>query len=264
MIALLCTLWLVGGLLVLAGLRRPGSRRVRAARAAGNPALAVGVGLAAASVALIVTTVPVFALLAGTAAAFVPRMLVRRRAMRQRDARAQAWPNVLDDVISAVRAGLNLPEALGQAGRHAPGDLRAAFHGFDARYARTGDFMSAIEGMRVEVDDRVFDQLAHALVMARDVGGSDLTQVLRSLGAFIRAELQLRGELLARQSWTVNSARMAVAAPWVVLVMLSARPSTVEAYRTSAGALVLLGVATTSALAYAAMVRIARIEEAAA
>jgi tight adherence protein B len=264
MIALLCTVMLVGGLLVIDGMRRPRGMRARVAGASVNPALAVGMGLAAASVALIVTTVPVFALLTGVAASFLPRVLARRRTMKRQAARAQAWPSVLDDVTSAVRAGLNLPEALSQAGRHAPVDLQPAFQGFAARYARSGDFGAALEHMRADVDDRVFDQLAHALVMTRDVGGTDLTQVLRSLGVFIRAELQLRGELLARQSWTVNSARMAVAAPWIVLVMLSARPSTVEAYRSSMGALVLAAVAVTSALAYAAMVRIARIEEASA
>ncbi len=261
MISLLATLMLVGGLLVIDGLRRPRAPHSASSRAIVNPALVVAVALAAGSVALIVTTVPVFALLTGVTAGFFPGLLARRTRMRQQAARTQAWPNVLDDVTSAVRAGLNLPEALGQAGRHAPADLQPAFQEFRLRYARTGDFISAVEHMRLLVHDRVFDQLVHALVMTRDVGGGDLTQVLRSLGVYIRAELQLRGELLARQSWTVNSARMAVAAPWVVLVMLSTRPSTVEAYRSATGAGVLLGVALTSALAYATMVRIARIDE---
>lgn len=260
MIALLSTVMLTGGLLVIAGVRHPGATRRRHRAAAGNPAVSVAVALGAGGLALIVTTVPVFAVLVAAAASFIPGMLRRQRAARQRRERAQSWPNLLDDVTSAVRAGLNLPEAVSKAGHSAPPQLRPAFAGFDARYARTGDFTGSLESMRRDVDDRIFDQLAHALVLARDVGGNDLTQVLRSLGVFVRAELQLRGELLARQSWTVNSARMAVAAPWIVLVMLSARPSTIEAYRSPAGSLVLLGVALTSAVAYAAMLRIARIE----
>lgn len=260
MIALLATVMLTGGLLVIAGMRQPGTARRRHRADAGNPAASVAVALGAGSIALIVTTVPVFALLVATASSFIPGMARRQRAARRRRERAQSWPNLLDDVTSAVRAGLNLPEALSKAGHSAPPQLRPAFAGFDAQYARTGDFTGSLEAMRARVDDRVFDQLVHAMVLARDVGGSDLTQVLRSLGVFVRAELQLRGELLARQSWTVNSARMAVAAPWIVLVMLSARPSTIEAYRSSTGSLVLLAVAVTSAVAYAAMLRIARIE----
>ena len=265
MIALVCTLLLIGGLLVIDGLHRPRSRAsIARRRRITNPAPAFAAALAAAGVALVVTTVPVFALLAAVSACFIPSAVRRRRDAKRRAAREQAWPNVLDDVTSAVRAGLNLPEAISKAGRAAPVDLQPAFRGFDAHYARTGDFGAALEAMRIEIHDGVFDQLAHALVMARDVGGGDLTQVLRSLGVFIRAELQLRGELLARQSWSVNSARMAVAAPWLVLVMLSARPSTVEAYRTGTGALVLLGVALSSVFAYAAMLRIARLDAVAA
>lgn len=259
MIALLCTLLLVGGLLVLAGVRDPRPRQQRR-RSGGNPALALGAGLAAGCLALVVTTIPIVACMAGVAASALPALLRRRREARRVALRAQAWPAVLDDVTSAVRAGMSLAEALANAGARTSAEVRAAFSAFEARYARTGDFAGSIEKMRELLDDRVFDQLAHALVMAREVGGHDLTQVLRSLSSFLRADLQIRGELAARQSWTVNSARIAVAAPWIVLVMLSTRPVTMDAYRTGTGVLVLVGVAITSAAAYLAMLRIARLE----
>lgn len=259
MIALVCSLALVGGLLVLTGSREP-RRPSRTRRAVLNPAPAVGAALAGGSLALIVTAVPVFACIAAIASAGLPSLVHRRRARASRMARAQAWPGVLDDVTSAVRAGLNLPEALAQAGTRAPDDLRSAFATFETQYRRTGDFSAALEEMRRMVDDDVFDQLVQSLSIARTVGGHDLTQVLRSLGTFVRADVQIRGELLARQSWSVNAARMAVAAPWVVLVMLSSRPSTIEAYRTPTGALVLLAVAGMSVIAYAAMLRIARLD----
>lgn len=258
MIAFVCTLALVGGLLVLA----PSSqRRVRhARRPMGNPIPAVAAGLAGGSAALVITTVPTFACIAAAAASIVPTLVRKRRAKMARTARAQAWPGVLDDVTSAVRAGLNLPEALMQAGVRAPADLRSGFQTFEQHYRRTGDFGAAMEAMRVGIGDDVFDQLVQSLAIARKVGGHDLTQALRSLGTFVRSDLQLRGELTARQSWSVNAARMAVAAPWIVLLLLSTRPSTIEAYRSATGSLVLLSVAGLSALAYAAMLRIARLD----
>lgn len=260
MIPLLCTLALVGALLVLAGARNPRTVPARPGRT-GDPAIAIGAAVVAAVTALIVTAVPAFACIAGAAAALLPGLVRRRRVLKAARDRAQAWPAMLDDVTSAVRAGMNLPEALSRAGMRAPDDVRPAFRSFDAQYARTGDFTGSIESLRVALDDRVFDQLARAIVMAREVGGHDLTQMLRSLGGYLRADLQIRGELLARQSWTVNSARMAVAAPWVVLVLLSTRPATVDAYRTFTGMLLLGCVACTSALAYAVMLRIARLED---
>ena len=41
---------------------------------------------------------------------------------------------------------------------------------------------------------------------------------------FLREDARTRAELETRQSWTVNAARLAVAAPWAVLAMLSTNP----------------------------------------
>ena len=261
MIAFLCTTALVGGLITLSGCYAPTA--AARPRVHHNPVPAVASALAGGSLALVVTAIPSFALLAALAAAGIPGVVRQRKRRQSKMLRAHAWPGILDDVTSAVRAGLNLPEALAQAGTRAPQDLRAAFMAFDAHYRRTGDFTAALDGLRAQVDDKVCEQLVAALAITRQVGGRDLTQVLRSLGTFVRADLQIRGELLARQSWSVNAARMAVAAPWVVLVMLCSRPTTIDAYSTPTGAFILLIVAGLSSVAYALMLRIGRLEEAA-
>lgn len=260
MIIFVCTLALAGGLLVITGLRAPAAPRIRLSRHRGNPAVAVASGLAAGALALIATTLPAFAVIAALVGTALPGVVRRRRARTAAMHRAQCWPALLDDVTSAVRAGLDLPEAITQAGRRAPSDLRGSFAAFESAYRRSGDFATAASAMQDAAQDEIADQLLRSLTVARRVGGQDLTQVLRSLGMFVRADLQVRGELLARQSWTVNAARMAVAAPWVVLVLLASRPATVAAYRSSTGVLVLVAVAVLSALAYVAMLRIARLD----
>ena len=53
--------------------------------------------------------------------------------------------------------------------------------------------------------------------MAREVGGSDVTAVLRGLSGYLREDAALRAEVEARQSWILNAARLGVAAPWLVL-----------------------------------------------
>lgn len=258
MIPLICSLLLAAGCLILAGVHAP---RLPVARRQDPTAVlyAVAAGLLGGSVALILTAVPVVAVLAAAVAAFVPTFVRRRREIRARRARLASWPTLLDDVTSAVRAGMNLPEAIARAGEHS--QLPDEFARFESEYRRTGDFTTSITDLRARINEPVFDQLAQALVVTREVGGTDLTGVLRSLGTFVREEIHLRGELEARQSWTVNSARMAVAAPWIVLLLLSSRPATIAAYSQLSGALVLIGVAISSAFAYAAMLRIARLDE---
>ena len=259
MIALVCTLALSAGCLIMLGIRTPRPPRVRRQGAPMQILVTIGVALLGGSLALVVTAVPVVAVLASLTSGCVPAWIQRRRRRFERRQRLASWPTLLDDITSAVRAGMNLPEAIARAGERS--QLSHEFAAFESAYRRSGDFTGSVLDLRTRIDEPVFDQLAQALVVTREVGGTDLTGVLRSLGIFIRDEIHLRGELEARQSWTVNSARMAVAAPWIVLVLLSSRPATIAAYSDLTGALVLVAVAACSALAYALMVRIAKLGE---
>jgi tight adherence protein B len=93
------------------------------------------------------------------------------------------------------------------------------------------------------------------------VGGSDLGRLFRTLSQFLREEARTRAELETRQGWTVNAARLALAAPWAVLALLAVRPETVAAYDTATGVAVLAVGGAVSIAAYRLMVRIARLPE---
>ena len=71
--------------------------------------------------------------------------------------------------------------------------------------------------------------------VAREVGGSDLGTVLRTLSELLRADARTRAELETRQGWVVNAARLAVAAPWLVLLLLGTQSATLRAYDTAGG-----------------------------
>jgi tight adherence protein B len=107
----------------------------------------------------------------------------------------------------------------------------------------------------------VADRICEALRITREVGGSDLGRLLRNLSAFLREDARARGELLARQSWTVNAARLAVAAPWLVLGLLATRPEAVAAYNSPTGIAVLATGAASTLIAYRLMLRIARLPD---
>jgi tight adherence protein B len=81
------------------------------------------------------------------------------------------------------------------------------------------------------------------------------------LSAFLREDARTRAELETRQGWTVNAARLAVAAPWVVLLMLATQSTTLAAYDTGAGRALLAVGAIVSVLAYRLMLRIGRLPE---
>ena len=198
-----------------------------------------------------------FALMAG----YAPIVLVRMRARRRRSVMRDLWPDIVDNIGSAVRAGLALPEALSQLTIRGPQELRPAFAAFAEDYRATGRFQECLDRLKERLSDPVADRLIESLRIAREVGGSDLGRLLRTLSAFLREDARTRAELETRQGWTVNAARLAVAAPWIVLAMLSTRPDSLQAYSRPAGAMVLAIGAGLTLVAYRLMVRIGRLPE---
>jgi tight adherence protein B len=183
-----------------------------------------------------------------------------RHVQRRRQAELRAvWPDAIEHLASGIRAGLSLPEAIGQLAVTGPETLRPAFADFAADYRASGRFSLSLERLKRTLADPVGDRVVETLRLAREVGGSDLGRLLRTLAAFLRDDARVRGELESRQSWTVNAARLAVAAPWVLLLLLSTRPQAVAAYNSPAGAAVLVGGAVVSVLAFRVMVRIGRL-----
>ena len=109
--------------------------------------------------------------------------------------------------------------------------------------------------------DPVGDRIVEALRITRDVGGTDLGALLRTLSAFLREDARTRSEIEARQSWTVNAARLALVAPWLVLALMATRPEAAQAYDSSAGLVMILGGAVVSVIAYRVMLVIARLPQ---
>ena len=220
-----------------------------------------GLGLAVLMLGYALTQVWTVAACFTVMAAMTPVAVVRVRARQRRSKLRDVWPDVVDHVHSAVRAGLALPEALVQLGERGPVELRGAFQEFAHDYRATGRFSESLDLLKDRLSDPVGDRLVEALRIARDVGGTDLGRVLRTLSTFLREDARSRAELEARQSWTVNAARLAMAAPWAVLLLLATRGSTLQAYGTPAGTMVLLVGAAASVLAYRMMLTIGRLPE---
>ena len=203
--------------------------------------------------------VPIIAVLFGGFAGLLPVVLVRRRRAQRAVELREVWPEAVDNLASGVRAGLSLPEALAQLGVRGPEQLRSPFRRFGEDYRATGRFGESLDALKRQLADPVGDRVVEALRMAREVGGTDLGRLLRTLSTFLREDARTRSELETRQGWTVNAARLALCAPWVLLLLLSSQPDAVQAYNTAAGTLVLVAGGGVSLVAYRAMLRIARL-----
>jgi len=130
--------------------RQPGRRRLRDRLAeliaeAGLEAVTprqllvscAGAGGFVGLVFLVVSRTWPLAIAFGAFAAYSPVALVRFRGRQRRNEVRDLWPDAVDNLASAVRAGLSLPEALTQLGSRGPEPLRQPFLRFGEDYRAT-------------------------------------------------------------------------------------------------------------------------------
>jgi tight adherence protein B len=240
-------------LLVQAGMGRAGLGTVAV--------VSIILGIAATAVVFALVPVVAVAGAAGILILCLPSAVVIWRARAQRRATRVVWPDVVDHLVSAVRSGLALPDSVVTLAHSGPPITRAAFAGFERDYRMTGGFADGLDRLKDRLADPVADRIIETLRMSREVGGNELTTVLRNLAIYLRQDAAIRSEVEARQSWIVNAARLGVAAPWVVLVLLSTRPEAAQAYNSPAGiGLIAIGLVL-SVVAYRLMIGIGRLPE---
>ena len=139
-----------------------------------------------------------------------------------------------------------------------------AFDQFALDYQVTGRFGECLDRLKERLADPVGDRVVEGLRIAREVGGGELGRLLRNLSGYLREDARTRSELESRQAWTVNGARLAVAAPWLVLLLMSFQSEVIHRYASPAGVVVLGVGAVLCVVAYRLMMRIGRLPDRAA
>ncbi|MGI8761044.1 MAG: type II secretion system F family protein [Jatrophihabitantaceae bacterium] len=237
-------------------LHQAGVEGVGSGQLLGAQLLWAGIGLVAV---LVITATLAVAVCFAVFGFFVPMLVIRRMQRRRQVALRELWPEAVDNLASAVRAGMSLPEGLAALAVRGPAELRAPFARFAAAHRASGRFGECLDALKRDLADPVGDRVCETLRVARDVGGTDLATVLRTLSELLRSDARTRAELETRQGWVVNGARLAVAAPWLVLLMLGTNSGTLQAYDSPTGTVLLAIGATVCVLAYRIMLHIGRL-----
>lgn len=219
----------------------------------------VVVALVAGIVVLLATQAVAIAAIFTVFGFFLPPMMASRQQRKRRSDLREVWPEAVDHLASAIRAGLSMPEALGALGTRGPEPLRPAFLRFASDYRANGRFVDCLDRLKAYLADPVGDRVCETLRVTREVGGTELGTVLRTLGQFLREEGRVRAELETRQGWTVNAARLAVGAPWLILLLLGTQSTTLAAYDTPLGLIVLAAGAVVCLVAYRLMLKIGQL-----
>ena len=182
-----------------------------------------------------------------TLSAALPFLIGRGRNLKRQREQEVAWPEAIDSLVSALQAGISISEALTQLALHGPKVLRPSFAQIQSNLLSLGNFEQVLLKEKKRFDSAISDQVFETLIISKDFGGRDANNALRLLAEFVREDIAVAEEIRTKFGWIRNSALLATAAPWLLLILLSTQDSTVEIYSTPSGALVLsLGVVMTA------------------
>ncbi|MDO5671634.1 MAG: type II secretion system F family protein [Actinomycetaceae bacterium] len=236
---------------------------------AGHPSLrahtfvlvSLGIAILAGGLTFLVSSHMLLALIVSFIASAAPTLFLVSAAAQRRKTMRETWPEVIEHIISGVRAGMSLGETLSTLAETGPACIRGDMRSFVGEYSATGRFDSALKQAKASFADPVADRVFEAIRLADAAGGVHLVSLLEDLAFMLREEQRTRREVEARQSWTITGARLAAAAPWAVLGLLMMREDAATLYATSTGSTVMaIGVVVT-ALAYGMMLRLGRLPD---
>jgi tight adherence protein B len=176
--------------------------------------------------------------------------LLNLRAKRRRRELASLWPEVVDSLQSAAASGIGFTEGFLELSQRGPLVLRASFAGFIHRIDSGWPVEQALDWLKRELGEIHADRLIELLQVVLAAGGQGYQESLRNQSRQLREDLNLWGQLESKQGWVAGTAKMAVAAPWIVVAMLSARAENAAIYNTQEGASVLILGFVVSIVAY--------------
>ena len=138
---------------------------------------------------------------AGLGAASAPvGAAVSRRNARREQAR-EAWPRMLEELrLQVVSLGRSVPQALFTVGARGPEELRPAFEAARREWVMSTDFDRTLGVLRARLADATADAVCETLLIAHEVGGTDVDRRLRALVEDRIADLEGRKDARAEQA----------------------------------------------------------------
>jgi tight adherence protein B len=175
---------------------------------------------------------------------------VNLRAKRRSDAIAKLWPEVIESLQSAAKSGIGLIDSISELGESGPWQIRKQFASFVQRIDSGQSFNESLTALKSELGQVHADRLIELIRLVHFSGGAGYLDSLRAQAQNTRSEIATWGELESKQGWVTGTAKLALVAPWIIVLFLSSRPENVEIYNTNEGLAILLLGLTVSLVAY--------------
>jgi tight adherence protein B len=182
---------------------------------------------------------PAIATAAFTASLPMASYRVRRRARRA--AAMDAWPRLLEELrILTSSLGRSIPQALFEVGRSAPEELRPAFVAAHREWLLSTDFARTLRVLKANLADPTADAVCETLLVAHEVGGTDLDRRLEALIDDRVQDTQGRKDARAKQAGARFARRFVLIVPAGMAMAGMSVGTGRAAYQTASGQLLVV------------------------
>ena len=185
---------------------------------------------------------------AAASAAFAgsfPLASYRSRRASRRSAAMDAWPHLLEELrILTSSLGRSVPQALFEVGRRAPSEMQPAFDAAHREWLLSTDFERTTRVLKAGLADPTADATCETLLVAHEVGGTDLDRRLEALIDDRIQDIQGRKDARAKQAGARFARRFVLVVPIGMALAGMSVGTGRAAYQTPSGqALVVVAIA---------------------
>jgi tight adherence protein B len=181
------------------------------------------------------------ALAVGGFAATYPAVSYRTRRRHRRQTTAEAWPRMIEEMALLTGSlGRSIPQALFEVGARGPEEMRPAFAAAHREWLLTTDFARTVGVLKARLADATADAACETLLVAHDVGGTDLERRLAALVDDRVADVQDRKDAQAKQAGVRFARRFVLIVPVGMALAGLSIGNGREAFRSPAGQLAAL------------------------
>jgi tight adherence protein B len=181
------------------------------------------------------------ALAAGGFAATFPVASWRARRDRRRAEARDAWPRMIEEMrLLTGSLGRSIPQALFEVGRRVPSDMRPAFAAAEREWLISTDFGRTMAVLKSRMADPTADATCETLLVAYEIGGTELDRRLAALSEDRMQDVQGRKDARAKQAGVRFARRFVLVVPLGMALAGLSIGTGRHAYETATGQLLVV------------------------
>jgi tight adherence protein B len=161
---------------------------------------------------------------------------VKSRSKQLRD----EWPTVIESLESAAQSSLSLLESIRDIAESSHLLVAKEFAAVCQMCDRGVTLDSALAQLKPKLALAMCDSTIETLRLVNDSGGYGFQAALRQQRLVIRDSNTVAQQIAVKQGWVLATAKVSVAAPWLIVILLASRGENAAAYAGAQGSLLLL------------------------